>query len=147
VKHEWSVRVRTESISAITALARNHSWQVGEPITFAPKDELPSAVEMAIGALAADLVGGLRRICRLRRIPFDRAEMSLRWTLDNALVYVDVVGEEGDPGIAAIEGVLYVSSFEDEAIDEAWQETLRRSPLYTTLGKAVPIDLRLSVTP
>jgi hypothetical protein len=147
VKHEWSVRVRTDSTQGLTASARNHAWRVGEPITFAPKDEFPSALEMAVGALAADLIGSLRRICRLKRIAFERAELSLRWTLDNPLSYVGVVGEGGHPGISQIEGVLYVSSLDEDRMEGAWQEALTRSPLYNTFQKAAEIDLRLTVTP
>ncbi len=140
------MRVRTDS-SGLTASARNHSWRVGEPLSFAPKDELPTAVELAVGALAADLIGGLRRICRLKRIDFERAELSVQWTLDNPLTYIGVVGEEGTPAISTIYGVLYVSCFEEEALSEAWQETLLRSPLFNTLRKAAVINLRLNVTP
>ncbi len=147
MKHEWTVRVRTDSCNGLTASARTHSWRVGEPITFAPKDDLPSALELAVGALAADLIGGLKRICRLRRIPIGRAELSLRWTLDNPLSYVGVVGEEGSPAISKIEGVLYVSCLEDERVREAWREALDRSPLFNTFRNAVEIDLRLDVTP
>jgi len=146
VKHEWSVRVRADSTSRIAASARNHSWRVGEPISFAPKDEDPSALELAVGALAADLTGTLRRICKLRRIDFEQAELSLRWTLDNALAYVGVVGEEGSSKIDRIEGVLYVRSLDEERIQSAWDETLQRSPLFNTLRHSVGIDLRLSLT-
>jgi len=147
VKHEWSVRVRTDSTKVPTATARNHSWQVGEPLTFAPKDDRPSALELAVGALAADLVGGLQRICRVRRIDFDQAEMSMRWTLDNPLTYVGVIGEEGSPAIAQIDGVLYVSSSDEEAVQDAWKVALARSPLFNTFNKATVVSLRLTVTP
>lgn len=146
MKHEWSVRVRTDS-SGLTASARNHSWRVGEPLSFAPKDDLPTALELAVGALAADLIGGLKRMCRLRRIDFERAELSVQWTLDNPLTYIGVVGEEGSPAISTIDGVLYVSCFEEEAIAMAWEESLRRSPLFNTFSKAAAVNLRLNVTP
>lgn len=147
MKHDWSVRVRTESPQKVTASARNHSWRIGEPISFAPKDEHPSAVEMAVAALGADLIGGLQRLCKLRRIDFDRAEISLRWTLENPLVYVGVIGEHGSPAIDEIEGVLYVSCFEEDSLREAWEEVLRRSPLLNTFQKAATVKLRLNVTP
>jgi hypothetical protein len=147
VKHEWSVRVRTDSTGGCTASARNHSWQIGEPLTFAPKDELPSALEMAVSALAADLIGSLKRVCRLRRVDFERAELSLRFTLDNPLTYVGVIGEVGHPGISEIDGAIYVSAFDEDNIRDAWEEALRHSPLYNTLNKAAAISLRLNVTP
>ncbi len=146
MKHEWSVRVRTESTEPLIASARNHSWRVGEPITFAPKDDQPSAVELVVGALGADLIGSLRRVCRLRRIDFAQAELSLRWTLDNALTYVGVVGEEGTSAIDKIEGVAYVSTFDELRMEEAWAEALRRSPLFNTLSRAADITVRLSIS-
>jgi hypothetical protein len=41
---------------------------------------------------------------------------------------------------------LFVSSFEDQAkVREAWDRTLGRSPLATTLKKAVDLKIKLSI--
>lgn len=147
MSHQWSVRVRTDSTPEITATARNHSWRLGEPISFSDKDPLPTSLEIAVSALAADVIGTLRRLCKLRRIEFDQAELAFNIHLENPLTYIGVVGEEGSPAIERIQGVLYVSSGDEDEVQATWPDALARSPLYQTLTKAAALDLRLVVTP
>jgi hypothetical protein len=58
-----------------------------------------------------------------------------------------VVGETGHPGFETITGTLYVGTDADEPIlQEAWQETLARSPLVNTLQRCVALLLELQIT-
>jgi uncharacterized OsmC-like protein len=103
-------------------------------------------VEYLLGALGADIVSGFRMIAEERGIAVDDVEMRLSGRLGNALVYVGVIGEEGDPGFAEITGTLYVSAGTDEsALQDVWQTTLARSPIFNTLKKGVQLklDMRL----
>jgi hypothetical protein len=104
VKHVWSVRVRAESRQASRIHARNHTFRVGPPLSFEPTDDLPSALEHLLGALAADLLGTLYTFARRRRLPIDSAELVLNATLENPLVHLGVIGEEGSPGLERVEG-------------------------------------------
>ncbi|HZO91295.1 MAG TPA: OsmC family protein [Chthonomonadaceae bacterium] len=143
----WTVRVRAEAARTVTVHARNHAFPIGDPLSFRPTDEHPSALEMMLGALAADLTATFRTLAHKQRLPLDALEFSASCCLHNPLVALDVVGEEGHPGIARIEGTLYVSAdAEAEALEALWQETLRRSPLYNTLSGALELQLRLSPT-
>ena len=143
----WTVRVRTEARRTVTVHARNHAFPVGDPLSFRPTDDHPSAIELMLGAFAADLTQTFRALARKQRIPLDALEFSASCTLNNPLIHVGVVGEEGHPGVERIEGTLYVSAdAEEETLIALWHETLRRSPLYNTLCSAVELSLRLQPT-
>lgn len=144
----WTVRVRTEAQRTVTVHTRNHVFSVGDPLSFRPTDDHPSAIELMLGAFAADLTGTFRSLIGARRIPLDALEFSATCTLNNPLVHVGVIGEEGHPGIERIEGTLYVSAdADDDTLAELWQESLVRSPLYNTLNRSVELSLRLMTTP
>jgi uncharacterized OsmC-like protein len=143
----WTVRVRADNEQTTTVHARNLAFPVGDPVSFRPTDTHPSALELLLGALAADLIGTFRSAARRRRLPLDSLEMSLNGTLHDPLGHIGVVGEEGDPSVKEIYGALYVSSdAASEALQEVWLETLRRSPLYLTLSRAADLRIRLQIT-
>ena len=146
MKHVWSVRVRAESRQASRIHARNHTFRVGPPLSFEPSDELPSALEHLLGALAADLLGTLYTYARRRRLPIDSAELVLNASLENPLVHLGVIGEEGSPGLERVEGKLYAALEAEPAAAQAlWDEVLQRAPVYNTLKRAADIDIRFSV--
>lgn len=143
----WTVRVRTEASRTVTVHARNHVFPVGAPLSFRPTDDHPSAIELALGAFAADLTATFRAQAALKRIPLDALEFSASCHLNNPLIHVGVIGAEGHPGIERIDGTLYVAADADElALAELWRETLLRSPLYNTFNAAIELSLRLEVT-
>ncbi len=143
----WTVRVRTEAPRTVVVHARNHAFSIGEPLSFRPTDDHPSALEMMLGAFAADLTATFRSLASKQRLPLDALEFSASCTLNNPLIYVGVQGEEGHPGLQRIEGTLYVSSDAEEAdLMALWKTTLERSPLYNTLRGAVELSLRMQPT-
>jgi len=143
----WTVRVRTEAKRTLMVHARNHAFPVGEPLTFRPIDDHPSALELMLGAFAADLTATFRAIAQSQRIHLDALEFSASCTVSNPLKYVGVIGEVGHPGVERIEGTLYVAADAQESqLDAVWAEVLERSPLYNTLRRAVDLSLRLQQT-
>ena len=75
-------------------------------------------------------------------------EIALTGRLDNILVHLGVIGEQGHPGLRAIDGTVYVSADSDpQTIESAWQRTLARSPLYNTLTRCAEVTIRLAVMP
>ena len=100
-----------------------------------------------LGAFAADLTATFRSLARKQRIVLDALEFSATCTLNNPLIHVGVIGEEGHPGIETIDGTLYVSAdAEAQDLDALWREALIRSPLYNTLRGTVKLSLRLQPT-
>ncbi len=144
----WTVRVRADKDQTVSVHARNVAFRIGDPVSFRPADNHPCSLEVLMGALAADLIGTLQTTARRSRIFLDSIEMSVNLTLNDALAHVGVVGEDGDPSVKAIHGALYISSDEDpDALQTMWEDSLRRSPIYLTLTRAVDLQIRLEVTP
>ncbi|MFN8423944.1 MAG: OsmC family protein [Anaerolineae bacterium] len=144
----WTVRVRADGPDDATAHVRQHTLRVGAAAGFDAEAPLPSAVETLIGALGADLLSTFGAAARRARVPLDALEIVLTGALDNPLVHLGVIGEEGSPRIAAIDGTLYVAC--DAAVDDIerlWDTARARSPLYATLGRSVALNVRLCPTP
>ena len=143
----WTARVRADASRTCTVHARNHAFAIGDPLSFRPTDALPSAIEMMLGAFAADLTATFRALAARQRLPLDALEFSATCILNNPLVHVGVIGETGHPGIERIEGTLYVSSdAEASELAALWETTLARSPLYNTLCHCVELALRMQPT-
>lgn len=138
----WTVRVTAAQPLGSTAHVRRHSFAVGAPLSFDAEHGAITALEYLLGALGADLVGGIQTVARRRRVEIDGVEAVVHGVLHNPMVYLRVVGETGDPGIRAIEARIYISSLDDEArVRAVWTEVLETSPIANTLTKAVALDL------
>ena len=105
-----------------------------------------SALEYVLGALAADLVGSFRALARKRRLDVDEIEALVHGELGNPLMYLGVVGEDGDPGIHSLNVKCYISSLDDEIeVQGAWDEALNRSPLARTFMKAGSLEINMQI--
>jgi len=147
VGYHWAVRVHSVGPEHARAYARNHAIDLGTAASFKETDPQPSAVEVVLAALGADLVNGLEALARRRGIAVDGIELSLTGELGNPLVHLGVVGEEGDPGLARVEGTLYLGvDAEPEVAEELWRVVRERSPLWATLARAcvLSVELRLA---
>ena len=146
--HSWTVRVERVGEKHARAYTRNHAFSVGEQAGFEESDPHPSAVEYLLAALGGDLIRGLEAQAARRRVAVDALELRLAGRLNNPLTHLGVVGETGHPGLESVEGTLYVSADADEgALEEMWQETLARSPLFHTLRRCATMAIELRVMP
>ena len=138
----WTLRMTAVHPVGSTAHARKHSFAVGAPISFDAEYAAISALEYLLGAVGADLVGGIQTVARRRRVEIDDIEVVIHGVLHNPMVYLRVVGEGGDAGLRSIEARVYISSLDDEArVSAVWTEVLESSPIVNTLAKAVKLDL------
>lgn len=143
----WSVRASSRADRQVTLYVRRHQFTAGEALSFDEEYEQVTALEMVLGALAADLVTTFRRVARKRRVQIDALEALVRGELNNPLTFLDVVGETGHPGLERVNLRVYVSSWEEtEELEALWQEALRRSPLVCTLRNALQLDLEWSLS-
>lgn len=145
--YSWEARVRWVAEMEATVYARNHSFTVGQPLSFKERDPHPSAVEYLLGALGADITNGFAKEAGRRDIEIDGLELALSGRMENVLVHLGVIGETGEPTLREVSGTLYVSAdTEEQALSEALQTTLQRSPIANTLkhAAAISIELRLS---
>jgi hypothetical protein len=146
--HPFPVRVSRTAGQSARAYARGHAFDLGSQASLREFDAQPSAVEYALGALGGDLMIGLARAAEAAGVTLHAVELALTGHLDNILVHLGVVGEQGHPGFRSIDGTLYVSADGDQfTIEAIWQRTLARSPLYNTLTRCADVTIRLSVMP
>lgn len=138
----WTLRMTANAPLGSTAHVRKHSFAVGAPISFDADYAAITALEYLLGAVGADLVGGIQTVARRRRVEIDNIEVVVHGVLHNPMVYLRVVGEAGDAGLQSIEARVYISSLDDDALVRAvWTEVLETSPVLNTLTKAVRLDL------
>ena len=144
----WTVRVRADGRRRAVAYARQHRFEVGAPVEFDREASAVSALEYALVALAADLVGTFQEHARRSRVPVDAAEAVVTGALNNPLTVLRVVGEEGHPGLERVTLKLYVvSSAPPDDVRRVWDDARALSPLARTLGTALDLDLELAITP
>lgn len=142
--HVWDVRVFARESGPARAQARGHAFEAGTALQFDREYPHLTALEYVLGAVGTDLVCGMREAAGRRRVTLDRIEALVSGVLDNPLVHLGVIGEEGHPGVRRIGVKLYVSSVETpERIRPIWEEALQRSPLANTFRGV--LDLRMEV--
>ncbi len=143
-EYEWRVRTRSTGHQQSTVYCRNFSWNIGQPISFEEKDAHPCSIEAFLGALGGALASGYATECSRDGLEIDDIEITVRGKLNNVLAHVGV--EEGDPGFSSIEVKCFASTMEDEdKVRKAWERTVKRSPLASTLLKAVELNIKLMV--
>lgn len=141
-----SVRVKSKEAARSSVLARRHQFSIGRAITFDREDPEISAMEMVIGAAGSDVLSTFRKIARERRIVLDELEAAVQGDLNNALTYLGVIGEEGDPSLRSLTIKVYASTGAPDAeVRAAWSAALARSPLAATLGRCVDLKLDLQI--
>ena len=144
--HRFSVRVSTGGRELATAYARTHRVEIGLSLSFDAEYPAVTALEQVLGAIGADLCCGLQRLAKLRRLEVDEVEAVVQAELDNPLVHLGVVGEEGSPEMKKVSIKVYVGSLENESSLRALlAETRTRSPLLRTFEKAVALELEMRV--
>ena len=56
---------------------RTHRYDVGVPLSFDREEQGITALEYVLGAIGADLVVGLQRVARKRRLKLDAVEATV----------------------------------------------------------------------
>ena len=142
----WHARTVAKDLGQLTVYVRNHQFDVGQPLHFDYEYNAISALEYVVGALSADVVGSLIGAARRRRVHLENIEAAASCELRNALTYLGVVGEAGDPGLERVKITTYVKTATSEQdMHLLWEEALTRSPLVQTFRSAVILDLELKL--
>ncbi|WP_312474270.1 OsmC family protein [Neobacillus sp.] len=143
--YQWCVRVRGEKDLSAKIYSRNHTFLAGQPADFSPKVNAPSAIDYLLASLASCLTVGFKAQASKRNLEIDNLELALKGGLDNVLYHLELE-DEGSPKMEQISGTFYVSSPESEVeLEEIWNNTLSRSPIYQTLKQTVKIEIKLSI--
>lgn len=143
--YKWNVRVQGEKDLKARIYARNHSFYSGQPADFGTHVDAPSAIDYLLSSLATCLTVGFKAHASRRNVIVDQIELSLKGEVNNILYHMEIE-QTGDASLKEITGTCYVSSSADESLlEEIWQISLERSPVYQTLKKAVEIKLTFSI--
>jgi TusA-related sulfurtransferase/uncharacterized OsmC-like protein len=141
---EWRVRTRSTGHLKSTVYCRNFSFDVGQAASFEEKDKHPSAIEYLIGALSASLSTAFSTESAKAGLEIDDVEITIRCKLENILVHLGL--EKGATSISSMDIKCFITSNEDpQKIRAVWEDTLNRAPVYTTLKKAVPINVKVNM--
>lgn len=142
-----TLRVTTTDGEVLRVSVRQHQFDVGRPLDFDPEYPRVTTLEYALGALGAELVGGIRAFAARRRLVIDHVEAVVKADLENPLTYLEVVGEEGTPALSEVHVRVYLSSPEKAAVlTDLWEHTISRLPLLCSLRKAARVTLDFLVT-
>lgn len=144
--HQWSVRISGIDKDRNAVFARRSQFEIGSPISFDKEYRQTTAIEHLLAAVGSDVVSGLLIRAKRRRIEIDNVEATVECTLDNALTFLEVVGEAGSPRINLLRVMAYISTFASESeLEEIWQTTLSRSPMIQTLKDATELELSYKI--
>jgi len=138
------VRVTAADTDRARVSARRHQFLVGRPIDFDAESATVMALEYALGALGAELVSGLRQFAGRRRLTLDNVEALVRAEIEDSLVYLEVIGESGQPRIGRVEIKLFVASPEPEQhVRQLFDVVLNKLPLVHLFREAGRLDIQL----
>ncbi len=142
-----SARVKSTETARSTAFVRKGQFVVGRPLTFDREDGDVSAMEYLAASVAADIAGTLRKVAQERRLEIDELEVIAQGELDNALTFLGVIGEEGEPSLRTLRLKVYLSTdASEDDVKAAWEIARERSPLFTTLRRGVDLQVDLQIS-
>jgi hypothetical protein len=141
-----TLRVRAADAHRVRVTTRGVQLSIGRPVEFDADATEASALECALAAIGAEVVGGLEEVARRRRLAIDDVEAVVKGTLEAPLVYLGVVGETGQPRLSTVSVRVYVSSPEEETlIERAFHDAVRLLPLVATLREATNLTTELVI--
>ncbi len=133
---------------SVRLVTRNLSFGADRQLGLDPAGTQPAALDLLVGALAADLLSGSCREAARAGTPLHEAELRLEAHLHNPFVALGVVGETGSPALARVSGTLFVTTDADEAALRAiWQRACAHAPVFATLLASASIDISLRLVP
>jgi hypothetical protein len=113
-----TLRVVASGRHAVRVTTRGVQLSIGRPVEFDSEATDVSALECALAAIGAEVVGGLRTFAERRRLVLDDVEAVVKARLEAPLVYVGVIGERGNPRLSIVAVKVYVSSPEEAHLIE-----------------------------
>jgi hypothetical protein len=141
-----TLRVTAPAREIARVTVRRQQFDVGRPMELDDLSPRTSALDFGLGALAAEVVNGLRVFAGRRRLDLDAVEALITGELRNGLAWLEVVGEPTPPTIARIRLQVFVATPDETAVRDLWKDLLDRLPLFCTLRQEVPIEIDLTIT-
>lgn len=132
----------------VRLVTRNLTFDAEQQLGLDPAASHPAALDLLVGALAADLLAGLGREAARAGVPLHDAELRLEARLGNPLVALGVVGEAGSPAVASVQGTLFVGGDGDEAqIQTLWDRACAHAAVFATVRRSATIHITIRIVP
>jgi hypothetical protein len=132
----------------VRIVTRNLTFDAAQQLGLDPEASHPAALDLLVGALAADLLTGLAREAARAGVPLHDMELRLAARLGNPLVALGVVGEAGTPALASVQGTLFVSGDADEAgLLSLWDRACAHAAVFATLRLSASVHITLRLVP
>lgn len=141
-----TLRVTAHEPEIARVAVRKEQFLVGRPLEIDAASSRISPLEYALGALAGEVVNGLRQFAWRRRVDVEHVEALVTGELEHGLAYLEVVGEGGPPRLARVQLKVFVASNDEAGVRRLWTDLLDRLPLVGTLRSAMPVELDLVMT-
>jgi uncharacterized OsmC-like protein len=142
----YTLRVTAPVPDVAQVSVRQHQFVVGRPLELDDAAPRISAVEYVLGAIAGEVMNGLRMTASRHRLTIDQIEAVVTGEVAGEAVYLEVVGERGRPGIVRAHVKIFVGSPDESRVRRLWAELPDRLPLVCTMRETFPIDLELVMT-
>lgn len=141
-----TLRVVAAGRHAVRVTTRGVQLSIGRPVEFDSEATDVSALECALAAVGAEVVGGLRTFAERRRLVVDDVEAVVKGELEAPLVYLGVIGESGTPRLSRVAVKVYVASPEEtRLIERAFHDALAVLPLVGTLRGSTHVSIDLVI--
>ena len=141
-----TLRVVAAGRHAVRVTTRGVQLSIGRPVEFDSEAADVSALECALAAIGAEVVGGLRTFAERRRLVLDDVEAVVKARLEAPLAYLGVIGEGGSPRLSMVAVKVYVSSPEEaHHIERAFHDALAVLPLFGTLRASTDLSTELVI--
>jgi hypothetical protein len=141
-----TLRVTAPDLDVARVSVGRRQFSIGRPLEFDEASPRVAAIEYALGAVGGEVVNGLRQFADRRRLPIDAVEAVVTGELDNALTYLEVIGEQGQPKLTRIRIKVFVASGDAAATRALFEHMLERLPLVCTLRAVLALTTELIVT-
>ena len=112
----WITRVSSTEPGTTKIFVRKQRLIVGDPVSFDSEYDGLTSLELVLGALGADIAGGLQALAKRRRLELDNVEVLVEGTLNNPMMWLGVIGEEGSTAIETISAKVYIGTIEEDEI-------------------------------
>lgn len=141
-----TLRALVHEHGRVRLVTRNLSFDAEKQLGLDTSAEHPAALDLLVGALAADLMIGFGREAARAGITLHDAELRLEAHLGNPLVALGVIGEGGSPALARVSGTAFVSADADElTLHTLWKQARAHAAVYATLAASAKLDITLRI--
>jgi hypothetical protein len=143
--YSWTLRVTSPDRRTARVACRRQQFVISRPLNFDSEHDGLSALEYALGALAGELVTGVRELARRRRLDLDDVEAVITGELHNPLAYLEVAGETGDASVSRIALKVYVTSpAPEDAVQTLVRDAMNVLPLARTFRDLVRVEVNVA---